>query len=434
MQAELQGAFTGAEGEAGAVEDEGTGAFDTEEPSPESDDASGRPIVLFSGIRSETTADILLPLPSAADCIIVGGFSCPTLEIWDTGSGECVGGLVQVGGRVFNDCLAYPHPVDGTVRVASSGMFDGSVHIYSPDSPDPILSLRGHTEKVTHLYHYAHPSSGHPFLVSGSYDKTLRIWDGESGLLVRVIKGFLEGRLTELTGFTSADGHHQRIVAGNQKGTLWICDADSGKGLHVLKSDESSAGRVRCFRSSTPPYHPHILVPTPWHVRVWDGETGTLVNKLTGCQRGILDFAVYSDTRAGYDRVAAGDSNPRAVITVWGPSSGAIVCSFGPEIPDDAPPNAFVQRLAAYQSGGGEWRLAATYSDRLLRIWNPEEGRCLHAVESHPRQVVGLRVFETGEGRVRMVSSDSEKNLIFWDLGEVPVRTTIDLRAATKLG
>lgn len=49
---------------------------------------------------------------------------------------------------------------------------------------------QGHTNGVMCLqYHHALTSPSHPVLITGSYDRTIRVWNLDSGQLMRTLKG-----------------------------------------------------------------------------------------------------------------------------------------------------------------------------------------------------------------------------------------------------
>jgi WD40 repeat protein len=67
-------------------------------------------------------------------------------------------------------------------------------------------------------------SDGHR-IVSGSLDKTLRLWDADTG---RLIGDPLTGHTTEIFSVALSPGGH-RLVSGGGDGTVRLWDADTGR-------------------------------------------------------------------------------------------------------------------------------------------------------------------------------------------------------------
>jgi WD40 repeat protein len=89
-----------------------------------------------------------------------------------------------------------------------------------------IRTLQGHTKPVLAV---ALSSDGRR-AVSGSSDKTLRVWDLESGQTLRTLQGHTSGVLA--VALTS-DG--RRAVSGSYDNALRVWDLESGQALHTLQ-------------------------------------------------------------------------------------------------------------------------------------------------------------------------------------------------------
>ena len=71
--------------------------------------------------------------------------------------------------------------VTGALRLAS-GSYDRSVRVWDLFAGDTaVLVLEGHTDNVNALTAFVDPATGEMRLASGSDDKTLRVWDASNG-------------------------------------------------------------------------------------------------------------------------------------------------------------------------------------------------------------------------------------------------------------
>ena len=71
-------------------------------------------------------------------------------------------------------------------------------------------------------------------IISGSEDKTVKIWDVEDGFLIHSLEGHKYG-VTSVT--ISIDG--KKIVSGSYDKTVKIWDAQDGSLLHSLEGHQS---------------------------------------------------------------------------------------------------------------------------------------------------------------------------------------------------
>ncbi|KDQ50997.1 hypothetical protein JAAARDRAFT_84093, partial [Jaapia argillacea MUCL 33604] len=137
-------------------------------------------------------------------------------------------------------CIAISY--DGKYIV--SGSYDKTIRIWDAVSGAPVLQpLEGHTDWVTSV---AFSPDGQRIVsgsVSGSYDKTIRIWDAVAGAPVLQP---LEGHTDWVTSVAfSPDG--QRIVSGSDNKTVRIWDAVSGAPvLQPLKGHTEEVTSVAC--------------------------------------------------------------------------------------------------------------------------------------------------------------------------------------------
>ena len=153
----------------------------------------------------------------------------------------------------------------------------------------------GHTGPVTTITYS--PDGGQ--VVTGSRDKTARVWDAHSGALIHV----LEGHTRDVTTASySPDG--SRIVTGSSDKTARVWDANSGMLIHVLEGHDDT---VRT--ASYSPDGSRIVTGSGDNTaRVWDANSGMLIHVLEG-HRGRVYTASYSPdgsriVTSSYDKFA----------------------------------------------------------------------------------------------------------------------------------
>jgi small GTP-binding protein len=131
-----------------------------------------------------------------------------------------------------------------------------------------LCLLEGHADSVLSVAW----SSDQRLVLSGSGDKTMRLWDMETGCCLRVF----EGHTGELYCVAfSAD--HRRALSGSNDKTVRLWDLESGRCLGVLEGHTSA---IRSVAWSTD--QSRALSGSTYNVRLWDLETGYCLRVLEG--------------------------------------------------------------------------------------------------------------------------------------------------------
>ncbi|TDL13687.1 WD40 repeat-like protein, partial [Rickenella mellea] len=132
----------------------------------------------------------------------------------------------------------------------------------------PVLQhvLEGHIDHIRSVAFS--PDSKH--IVSGSNDKTIRVWDAETGT---VTLGPLEGHTEGISSVAfSPNGKH--IVSGSDDETIRVWDAETG--IVTLGPLEGHTSYITTVTFS--PDGKHIVSGSyDKTIRVWDAETGTVI-------------------------------------------------------------------------------------------------------------------------------------------------------------
>ena len=102
-----------------------------------------------------------------------------------------------------------------------TGSEDKTVKVWDAETGQEVLALKGHTDDVSSV---AFSPDGKR-IVTGSEDRTVKVWDAETGQEVLALKGHTDG----VRGVAfSPDG--KRIVTGSGDRTVKVWDADDGPG------------------------------------------------------------------------------------------------------------------------------------------------------------------------------------------------------------
>ncbi len=139
-------------------------------------------------------------------------------------------------------------------------------------------------------------------IVSGSSDKTIKIWDGDNGSLIHTINGHIKSVSSVAV---SPDG--LRVVSGSYDTTIKIWDADDGSLLHTLKGHTDWVEYV----AFSPNSQQIVSGSSDQTIKIWDAINGSLIHTLTGHTGSVLNLTFSPD---GLRIVSGSDDN---TIKIW---------------------------------------------------------------------------------------------------------------------
>jgi len=233
-------------------------------------------------------------------------------------------------------------------------------------------------------------------IVSGSGDKTIRLWDAETG---DPIGKPLEGHFRYVTsvGF-SPDG--SRIVSGSDDNTIRLWDAETGDSIgkpleghsHYVRSVGFSSDGSRIVSGSADNT-----------IRLWDAETGHPIGKpLEGHSRYVTSVGFSPDG----SRIVSGSADN--TIRLWDAETGHPI---GTSLEGHS---HFVTSVGFSPDGS---RIVSGSWDKTIRVWDAETGDSIgKPLEGHSHYVRSVGFSPDGS---RIVSGSDDNTIRRWD-AEVP--------------
>ncbi|MDY7075908.1 MAG: NB-ARC domain-containing protein [Chloroflexota bacterium] len=238
--------------------------------------------------------------------------------------------------------------------------------------------------------------------VSAASDKTLRVWDLETGATLRILKGHADP-----VNAVAVTPDGAQAISASKDGTLKVWDLETGQEICTLEghTDEVKAVAV------TPDGAWVVSASKDETLKVWGLETGQEIRTLEGHTGMVGTVAVTPDgTRAisgSYDRT----------VKVWDLKSGQEICTLEGH-------NNMVTAIAVTPDGK---RVVSGSSDRTLKVWDLETGQTLYTGE-HNMPVSAVVVTPDG---TRAISGFNDPTLRVWDLETGQEVRTFDGHAIT---
>ncbi|NEQ52316.1 MAG: TIR domain-containing protein, partial [Leptolyngbya sp. SIO3F4] len=239
---------------------------------------------------------------------------------------------------------------DGKTLV--SGSVDKTIKLWDVETGDEIRSLNGHDGEVVSVGF----SPDGKTLVSGSWDKTIKLWDVETGDETRSLNGH-DGRVGSV-GF-SPDG--KTLVSGSGDNTIKLWDVETGDEIRTLNGHDDGVDEV----GFSPDGKTLVSGSGDKTIKLWDVETGDEIRSLNGHD----------------DRVGSVGFSPDGKTLV-----------------------------------SGSW-------DKTIKLWDVETGDEIRSLNGHDNWIISVGFSPDGK---TLVSGSGDKTIKLWD-----VETGDEIRSLT---
>jgi len=258
------------------------------------------------------------------------------------------------------------------------------------------LKRLAHSEKKT-LSGHSHPinsvaiSTDGYWMVSGSWDKTIKMWNARNGAELRTVKGH-KGRINAVA--ISPDG---KWFASSGSRTVRTWDATSGKQLNIFKGHDNNVGAITISNDG----RQIASASEDASVRTWDVITGNPIRTYQSDTRAFRSVAFSPDgtqIAAGY-----GYSNDAGqyLIRIWDTQTGATLRSLKGH-------RGSINGIAYHPDGK---RLFSASTDTTIKSWDLSNSQATLTIEGHKGRVNSIAVSPAGN---RLVSTSDDRTAVVW--------------------
>ncbi|KAG0297012.1 hypothetical protein BGZ96_007896 [Linnemannia gamsii] len=264
-----------------------------------------------------------------------------------------------------------------------TGSYDNSVKVWNIETGECLRTLTGHALCVRAL-HFDEAK-----LITGSMDRTLKIWNYHTGQCIRTLQGHTDGVVT-------LDFDSRILASGSVDATIKIWNFATGQ-CSTLKGHSDLVNKVQIYKKD-------FLFSTSddTTVKFWDIASRTCLQTFTGHVGRVQCLQTSGDALISI--LAKRRHGKFAALEAASPSSNAVVSRARASSP-------------AYESSSSDSETRTTRPivvtgglDNTLKIWDAETGVCLNTLFGHEEGVWSL-AFD----KLRIVSGSLDKTIKVWD-------------------
>jgi predicted Zn finger-like uncharacterized protein len=265
-------------------------------------------------------------------------------------------------------------------RLALTGSNDKTLRLWNVATGECLRTLRGHTDDVES----ASFSPDGRLALSGS-GVTMRLWEVATGRCLRVFEGN-----TKVLSLASLSPDGRLALSGGWELQLW--EVATGR---CLRRFEPETGKV--YSISFSPDGRLALSGSYESLQLWEVATGRCLRTFEGRRENVLS-ASFSP-----DGLLALSGSEDCTVRLWEVAAGRCLRTF----------EGHTSRVGSV-SFSPDGRLALSGSrDKTLRLWEVATGRCLRTFEGHADGVDSASF--SPDGRLAL-SGGADKTLRLWEV------------------
>ena len=329
--------------------------------------------------------------------LLASGSEDHLVRVWDVKTGQLLrvlsGHTNEVRAVAFSP-QAYPSIPAATQKrlILASGSYDRTVRVWDINTGECLQVLQSHADRVWSI---AFSPDGR-CLASGSSDRTLKLWDIHSGLCLKSLLGHSQQLRT--VAF-STDG--QTLISGSDDQSLRLWNQHTGECLKVLQGHTSWISSVAfspdgCLLASG---------SEDQSVRLWDTRNNFCIKTLQGHSNGVWSVAFSPQGTA----IASGSQD--GSVRFWDSRTGKY---FGLQRH-----TSWVWSVAFSANG---CFLASGSEDWTIKLWDTQTGRHLWTLQEHTDAVFSLVFAPDGQ---TLLSGSLDGTIKLWDILRGVCRQTL---------
>ncbi|MBD2067173.1 NACHT domain-containing protein [Leptolyngbya sp. FACHB-671] len=364
--------------------------------------ATGNQLLICSGHAHWTWALAFSPngefLASASDDYLV--------KLWEVETGEC---LKTFRGHMYSvNAIAFSP--DGQ-QIATSSQ-DATIRIWDVNAPvnrlqvDTDKSLLGIVDECTHIltdhesrvWSIAFSPDGKT-LVSGSEDKTIKLWNANTGECQQTLLGHTNWIKSVVF---SPDG--RSLASGSFDQTVKLWDTETGNCLNTLQAHSSTVTSV----SFSPDGQKLASSSYDQTIKLWNLKTGQCIRTLQGHSNRVWSVAFSPDGRL----LASGGDDHAAKL--WDVETGQCTKTW----------KGHTNAILSFSLNATQSIVAAGHEDQTVKLWNLKTGQIHKILQGHTNRVwsvafspIPISIYPDAEQNKKIVlaSGSADRTIKLWN-------------------
>jgi serine/threonine protein kinase len=267
-------------------------------------------------------------------------------------------------------------------KTLASGSMDKTIKLWDTQSGKLRQTLTGHNNGVHAL---AFSPDGRTF-ASGSDDKTIKLWNAQTGALAQTLAG--SNSAVHTIAF-SPDG--KQLASGSTDKTVKLWDTQTSE-IKQLLTGHSDVVKTVAF---SPDGKQLASGSDDKTIKLWDTQTGALRQTLTGHSNGIHAVAFAPDGKT------LASASIDKTIKFWDAQTGALKQTL-------AGHTNGIHALAFLPNGK---TLVSGSNDKTIKLWDTQTGALRQTLTGHSDSVMSVEFSPDGK---QLASGSDDKTIKLW--------------------
>jgi WD40 repeat protein len=225
------------------------------------------------------------------------------------------------------------------------------------------------------------------FVVSGSFDNLVRVWNIENGELLSLIEHH-----DQCVSAVDVTPDGKRGISGSWDSTVAVWSMSTGKLQFTLAGHKGGVTSV----TVTPDGKHCVSGSRDKTVKIWDINTGKEVSSLAGHKDTVISVAVSADGQF------VASSSKDKTIKLWNLATAELVSTF----------EGHKDYVSSVRFSSDGTRLISGSWDKSVRIWDVHTKEAISVLEGHSEAITAV-IFSPDERRI--VSASWDKTIKIWD-------------------
>ncbi|KAM3094821.1 NB-ARC domain-containing protein [Phormidesmis sp. 146-35] len=332
---------------------------------------------LSRSVFSETLGNVWSVAFSPNGTLLAASDTAGEIHIWRVSDPQ--GNLLQNRQKLIT-CHGHQHWVcsiafspDGKTLVSGSG--DKTVKLWDVATGHCWQTLEGHTDWVISVAF----SPTRSLVASSSSDRTIRLWNIHTGDCVQILEGH-EHWICGIAFSPTGD-----LVSGSDDRTLKLWNIQTGE------CDRTLIGHQSVIRGVTVNANGSLIASgsEDQTIKLWDVKTGECLKTLVGHTSEVRSLAFHADGKtlvsSSFDRT----------LKLWDISTGKCLKTL----------QGHTEAVRSVAFSPNASLLASGSADQSIRLWNHQTGECLKTLQGYTNFVLSV-AFSPDGGAIASTSAN----------------------------